>query len=598
MITSRARRAGRSALQQDASKSLVPSSWRQSWLLTRLTSPFGLSLLVGIVALAFALYGLGAKTIWWDEAYSLYMARQPAPILWDNTWNWQPNMMAYYYILFGWLKVVSWAAVLPTEFVVRLPSALFGAGSAVVVFLLARRNWGDRVGLLAAGLYLLNTFALAYAQEERAYSLQLLLLALSWYGLVAALTAPHARRWYWWALYIGATSLSMYAQFTSALVIVSQVVAFALLLVVPNAWRARARAQVWEFAVSLIAAGVLVFPIAMAAKRDPHPGWVPEAHTKEVINLVLTYSSDSVVYLALAVLIGAVAILSLAKKRVPGTVGADPGVETRAASASRLAATPTLEAVMPGAIALLCWLIVPILLAYFTARPYLNLHLFLPRYLIMGVPAYCMLIALALSTIRLRTLQVALTILMLGVALWQVPAYYASLDTQGYRTATIWLQGHFKSGDGMVYVPGFWAWVPMSYYMQAYPGPACDDHDPPGINHPTDDISLDTYTATHPRVFVIFAGATGPEVNLDLQHWMDTRYRLVDQFTDGSAVIRLYETGATAQSSAAIHSQSSACPLKGAFGSSLSRDGYYWREQPVGVADQLGANTSSAPVSQ
>jgi hypothetical protein len=30
---------------------------------------------VGLCSLALALYGLGTKTIWWDEAFSLYFAR-------------------------------------------------------------------------------------------------------------------------------------------------------------------------------------------------------------------------------------------------------------------------------------------------------------------------------------------------------------------------------------------------------------------------------------------------------------------------------------------------------------------------------------------
>jgi mannosyltransferase len=544
MIEIRARRRARRAPQANPLSALAQTT--PSPLLARLSSTWALAAMIGVCALACALYGLGNKTIWWDESFSLYMARQPAPVVWNNVWNWQPNMMAYYLVLFVWLKFVAWAGALPTEFIVRIPSALFGTGSAVVVFLLARRTWGVKVGLLAGGLYLLNTFEIQYAQEERSYSLQLLLITLSWYGLLAALTAQHARRW--WALYIIASSLSVYAQFVSALVILSQLVAFALLMTVPTAWRARVRALFWDFAVSVVAAGALIFPIAAAAERDPHPNWVPIAHLHDLMNLAITYSSGSIVYLTLAALIGALGILYLTVPRLRGGAGVHLHAEAPASGVNHAAATPEAQAVAPGVLVLLCWLMIPVAVAFVTAQPYLNLHLFLTRYLIVGMPAYCLLIALTLSAVYLRVLRVGLAVVLLGVALAQVPGYYASVDTHGYRAPTLWLQQHFRPGDGMVYVYGFWAYVPMSYYMQAYPGPAHDDHSPPSVDQFSDNVTMSTYAATHTRVFLISAGGNGIVLDSDVQKWLDAHYRLADSIADSSVSIRLYDTGAPAAS--------------------------------------------------
>src|SRR5205823_8527080 len=116
----------------------------------------------------------------------------------------------YYLLLHVSLGITSFFGLLPTEFVVRLPSAIFAALSTVVVFLLGRRFLGLAVGLIGAGLYLLNDLQLVYAQQARSYSLQLLLICIAWYAFLAALTvepqSSHRKRW--WICFVVATTLA------------------------------------------------------------------------------------------------------------------------------------------------------------------------------------------------------------------------------------------------------------------------------------------------------------------------------------------------------------------------------------------------------
>src|SRR5215469_13313808 len=122
-------------------------------------------ILVGAVALGFNLYRLGTPSIWFDEAFSVELARQPLPLLWHIIWGPEPNMELYYLFLHFWLGLTGFFGLHATEFVVRFPSAIFAALSSVIVFLLGRRFLSISVAVVGAGLYLLNDLQLAYAQQ-------------------------------------------------------------------------------------------------------------------------------------------------------------------------------------------------------------------------------------------------------------------------------------------------------------------------------------------------------------------------------------------------------------------------------------------------
>ena len=101
-----------------------------------------LCVLIGGVALAFNLFRLGSKSIWFDEVLSVERARQSLPVLWQIIFATQPNMAFYYIFLHFWLGFTSLLGLNPTEFVVRFPSAIFAALSSVMIFLLGRRFLG------------------------------------------------------------------------------------------------------------------------------------------------------------------------------------------------------------------------------------------------------------------------------------------------------------------------------------------------------------------------------------------------------------------------------------------------------------------------
>src|SRR3984893_14240507 len=81
-------------------ESIKSSRWQR--LAQLLSANWLLCLLVFGVALVFDLYRLGAPSIWFDEAFSVELARQPLPLLWHIIFGLEPNMELYYLLLHGW----------------------------------------------------------------------------------------------------------------------------------------------------------------------------------------------------------------------------------------------------------------------------------------------------------------------------------------------------------------------------------------------------------------------------------------------------------------------------------------------------------------
>src|SRR5438067_10991379 len=108
-----------SAFSDTRAKETLSPRWHQ--LVSWISSTWVLSALLFTVALGFNLYRLGTPGIWFDEAFSVELARQPFPLLWHIIFGLEPNMELYDLFLHAWLGVTAILGL--TEFVVRLPSA-------------------------------------------------------------------------------------------------------------------------------------------------------------------------------------------------------------------------------------------------------------------------------------------------------------------------------------------------------------------------------------------------------------------------------------------------------------------------------------------
>ena len=512
-----------------------------------------LSLILFIIAMGFNLYRLGNPSIWFDEAFSVELARQPLPLLWHIIFGSEPNMELYYLFLHFWLGLTGSLGVHATEFVVRFPSTIFAALSTVVVFLLGQRFIGTGAGVVGAGLYLLNDLQLVYAQQTRAYSLQLLLICVAWYALLAALTCKSAPR-RWWACYIVATTLAIYTHLFSALILVSQLCAIGLFLLVPEE-RRRVVSQLRNLIGSLLIVGLLSIPMVLVSRHGSKTGWLPIPHLSDIYALFLTISANSKIYLLLLAAFCAFGVFMTVVYVLPA--GREYLTRYELVDEKR-----TIQRFLPVVLALLCWLVVPIVVSYIISQT--PTRLFSSRYLVTIVPPLCLLVGSGVAMLRWRAIQVGLGVILLLLALHYVPLYYQSAQVEDWGPAVHWLEQRYQVNDGLVCYDNDGeqgCQISVEYYLHAYPTGAHFTADSPGafswanfgpVNSKAgsgaavDSTALTQYGARHVRHFFIVGrvpdAASAAKVQV-AEQWLNSHYRFVDQIVTRTVAVRLYDTG-------------------------------------------------------
>ncbi len=178
-------------------------SWHRRKQLLRDDSPLLLLLAVG-AALRF--YAIGTKSIWLDEAFSIWLATHPPVELWRWLIQIDQHPPLYYTLLSLWQSLFG---DLPGA--VRAFSALCSTLTIPVFYAICRRL-ADNVTAVAATLILtLSPFHVRYAQEARMYALLALLVALALYLLLPLLlvSANPQRSWRWRAFGVAQAAIML-----------------------------------------------------------------------------------------------------------------------------------------------------------------------------------------------------------------------------------------------------------------------------------------------------------------------------------------------------------------------------------------------------
>jgi mannosyltransferase len=546
-------------------KQSPPSLWlkcaQQIW--QRLPQRLLLGSLLFVFAMFFDLYRLGQPGLWFDEAFSVELASQPLSRLWHIIFSLEPNMELYYLLLHYWLALTG-LFIHPVEFVVRFPSALFAALSTVIVFLLGRRFINTLGGVLGAVLYLLNYVQLTYAQQTRAYSLQLLLICIAWYALCAVYTGTKRSR-RWWAVYTLAMVLAIYSHLFSLFILLAQLVFIGGLALVPNGWRRLARQQILPFLLSLVALALLSIPMLLVSLQGSKTGWLSVPDRSDVAHVVQLMSGDDRKYLfamallcllAVCIVVGGTFIVHVGRKRRKHALQEEP---------RRSAIWPWLEMrqYLPICWALLCWLALPFLLSYGVS--FTELRLFSSRYLVVIIPPLCLLVALGVVSLRWRRVQLVVALILIVLALPAVPYYYRSAQVEDWNSTAHWLLDRYQQNDGLVCYDNSLeqgCQISMEYYLQAYPNGAHFTPDAPGAfsweefgparpagpDEAVDPKALAAYGELHPRLFFIQGrirdGAAAARART-AQQWLDQHYRLLSFINTRTVTIRLYAAGRT-----------------------------------------------------
>jgi mannosyltransferase len=141
--------------------------------------------LVSAVGLIARFYGIDNMPFWLDEVTTVNRSSLPF-------WDMVADSLSNHHLPSYFALVSFFGHYGMTEFVLRLPSAFFGAATCGVLFLIGRTLGGWRAGLVAGLLLALSPLQVQYGQEARSYTFVILMMAIGLLGFVQLAREPQA----------------------------------------------------------------------------------------------------------------------------------------------------------------------------------------------------------------------------------------------------------------------------------------------------------------------------------------------------------------------------------------------------------------------
>lgn len=435
--------------------------------------------LLTMLACGLGFLRLDYRAVHLDESISFGRTHESWAALWRTIRFEDPNMSLYYALLKIWTGVFG-----DSLLAARSLSVLVAALCVPVVYAIGVRLFGVPAGLVAALLVSTNAFFLRYAQEARAYSLVLLLAALSTYFFLCELERPGRRNR---AGYVASSALAFYAHYFAAWVLLVH----AGTLVAVKGREAVSRS--WLACYAAIA--VLVAPMAYwALSLDHDPiGWIAEPGRRAVPATLAQLAGDS--YLQLAAVL-AVCLLAL----------------PRVLRSRRLAFGLSFAA---------AWAVVPVLAAFAVSQVK---PIFLAKYLIVSLPAVALLAGGAVGSLRPVVAAVAAACILVALSGPELRTWYEFRGLEDWRTLTAYVLERARPADGAVYN--------AQYARDTFEDYSGSSDRPVPTNVPPS-------AADRPRLWLVLAHSQ--PVTESLRSALAQKYRLESrQVFDGDIAVELY----------------------------------------------------------
>jgi mannosyltransferase len=427
---------------------------------------------------------LARKPFWFDETFSVALARMRwSSLLRVLAWR-EANMSLYYFALRIWLHLAPRSD--QSEFFIRSLSVIFAAATIPAIYWLASLIYNRRVALLSATLLTFNAYHVRYAQEARAYSLFLLLATLSSGFLVAYIRDPsrtHRR------LYILCSILAAYAHLYALLLLAAQALALRCLYRRDTEDRRSSDLRrIW----ATIAIAVLPLVIFVAKTGAGPIRWIHRPGPHDLLAFAEHLAGNSSWSLLLIFVVASIlAVIPIARRL---TARAQNWEVWRAQF-------------------LLLWLFFPIVLtiALSIIRP-----VFLPRYLIFCLPPLVILVAAGMARLRNSWLLAAALTCVLILSTQGISFVYGhdiDTDPDAAGAASTFILDHAQPGDAILFHKPH-ARVPYEFFLslrtaETAPSPEIVfPHYAPSLDYLDLKAKLNedivrTTTGDHPRVWVM-----------------------------------------------------------------------------------------------
>lgn len=363
---------------------------------------------------------LSRRPIWYDEAFSILLARRPLPdILAGTSADTMPPL--YYMMLKAWMAFGSSIAYL------RFLNVVLGMGLILLAYHLGRRLFSRETGAWSALLAAGSPFLIYHAQELRMYTLlavSLTAYALATYQLIHPAEAAEQRRIGRIAFVAVSAAAALYSHNLAAFTLLAPNV----FLLIRGNWN-----RLRDLVLAQLAAGVLFLPwlviVPGQIAKIQSAFWTPLPGLLQVVQALVTLHTN----LPLPQLLIPVALFGTTLTLALTGFGL---VKSRGGNS--IGFLIILAVAPPTALLVVSYLMRP---------------LFVPRAFIFSLVAYISLIGILIARPPMRGMQVLLLLGFLVPALGSLPSYYQyqSFPRSPFETAGEYLANELGAGERVVH---------------------------------------------------------------------------------------------------------------------------------------------------
>lgn len=168
-----------------------------------------MAIAAGLLATGLSLLLAYGQSVWFDENYSILLAKSSLPELLALT-GVDAHPPLYYITLHIWGNIWGWDAG-----ALRSLSAILAGGAVAMMIVLLRKLFTARVAVTTAPFLVLAPFALRYGYEIRMYALVVLIGVLATWVLVRA---REGNKRSWWIAYAVLVAAGMYTLYMSMVI--------------------------------------------------------------------------------------------------------------------------------------------------------------------------------------------------------------------------------------------------------------------------------------------------------------------------------------------------------------------------------------------
>ncbi len=395
--------------------------------------------LIFLLGLFLRIYNLGTESIWFDEAVSVMASKLGffEQIRWSLASS-DNNPPLYYAFLRVWVLLFG-----DSEFAVRLPSAIFGSFSILLIYIVGALLFNKKTALLSALILAVSVFHIKFSQEGRVYTLSAFLALLSYYFF---LKSAAERTGTYSAGYVVSSALLIYAHYYGLFIILSQNI-FCARQYITHRKTGAPDSRKW-IALQLIL-GILSIPGLYILYRHSigiqNRFWLSPPTLKVLYDCFELYSG-SVYLLILLAALSLLAVINAGGASVSRYFG---GVFKPPARSAGEGGTSYASSVF----LLVLWLCVPVAVPFLISL--VSTPIFFYRYTIAGSLAFYVLASFGAAGTGGKRFILLVTGLVLIFSSINIFGYYERVDKPAWRAGINYIESNAGAGDVIVLYPWY-----------------------------------------------------------------------------------------------------------------------------------------------